>query len=216
MRLGILGGTFDPIHVAHLRVAEEVREARALDRVLFVPSADPPHKQHFAAARDRLEMVERAIRSHSNFEAEPMEFARPGPSYTADTLAELADRHAEAELWFIVGTDQVRVLDTWSRPDQVLERANLAVVQRPGEKWAPLGELLPASLRGSFTAEDDATVERLRHASGSELRRVPITPLEVSSSELRAKIARGESVRYLIPDSVREWIEARGLYEETD
>jgi nicotinate-nucleotide adenylyltransferase len=212
VKLGILGGTFDPIHVAHLRVAEEVREALGLGRVLFMPAADPPHKHHHATPEQRLEMVRLAIAGTRAFDVLDLELRRDGPSYTADTLALLGERFSGDELWFIIGTDQFRVLESWSRPEQVLARTNLAVVRRPGEKEGPLRELLPLELADQFEPECDAPQDTLRHRSGHRVSAVPITRIDVSSSMLRACLARGDSVRYLVPDSVADFIEERGLY----
>jgi nicotinate-nucleotide adenylyltransferase len=214
VRLGILGGTFNPVHVAHLRVAEEVREALTLERVLFVPSGDPPQKSEgLAPARERLEMVRLAVLGDPAFEVVDLELGRSGPSYTADTLATLHRASPESELWFILGTDQFRRLDTWSRPECVLARANLAVVSRPGEEGGALRELLPPTLVDQFAVASGRRDE-LTHASGNAARAVPITRLDVSSTDLRARIARGESIRYLVPERVLEYIEKRGLYRE--
>jgi nicotinate-nucleotide adenylyltransferase len=214
VRLGIFGGTFNPVHVAHLRVAEEVREALGLARVLFVPSGDPPQKSKgLAPARERLEMVRLAVLGESAFEALDVEIGRPGPSYTADTLAALDRESSAGELWFILGTDQFRRLDTWSRPEAVLARANLAVVNRPGEKRAPLRELIPPVLADQFEVAKDSRND-LVHVSGHAVRDVPITRLDISSTGLRARIARGESIRYLVPERVLQYVEERGLYRE--
>jgi nicotinate-nucleotide adenylyltransferase len=214
VRLGILGGTFNPVHVAHLRVAEEVREALGLDRVLFLPSGDPPQKSDgLAPARERLEMVRLAVLGEPAFEALDLELARPGPSYTADTLAALREASPESELWFILGTDQFRRLDTWSRPESVAGQANLAVVHRPGEQPGELRDLVPPPLADQFEVARDSS-GALVHASGHAVRAVPITRLDISSTEVRARIARGESIRYLVPERVLEYIEKRGLYRE--
>jgi nicotinate-nucleotide adenylyltransferase len=214
VRLGILGGTFNPVHMAHLRVAEEVLEALGLERVLFVPSGDPPQKSKgLAPAHERLEMVRLAVLGEPAFEALNLELGRPGPSYTADTLAALHEDSPESELWFILGTDQFRRLDTWSRPEAVLARANLAVVNRPGEDGGSLRELVPPQLEDQFDPAQDRRGQ-LVHASGHAVQSVAITRLDISSTELRARIARGASIRYLVPERVLDYIEKRGLYRE--
>jgi len=201
VRLGILGGTFDPVHIAHLRVAEEVREALGLERVLFVPAGDPPLKTHTGApAAARLEMVRLAVASHPAFEALDLEVRRDGPSYAADTLADLQRDNPGVELWFILGTDQLRALDQWREPRRVLERARLAVVRRPGEKEGTVRDLVPVSLADAL----ESTV----------FESVPITALAISSTDIRMRLARGASVRYLVPDPVLEYIRDRRLYEE--
>jgi nicotinate-nucleotide adenylyltransferase len=190
--LGILGGTFDPIHVAHLRIAEEVREALALERVLFVPAADPPWKRASAPFADRLEMVRIAVASNPSFEASDLEAGRPGPSYTVDTLEALRARFPDRRLWFIVGADAFAEIDRWHRAGRLLELASFAVVERPG-------------------SPDDLAAESAR---GAEVRRVRVPLLEISASDLRRRAARGASLRYLVPDAVIDYIEKHHLYGE--
>lgn len=209
MNLGILGGTFNPVHVAHLRVAEEVREALALDRVLFVPSADPPHKSRdLASATHRLEMTLRATASNPAFEVLDLELHRRGPSYTVDTLRTLSERHTGARLWFVIGTDAFREIDTWYAPERLFELASFAVMPRPGAETRDLAALLPKPLRTAFRA----TPHGLTHASGQEVRGVAVSALAVSATDIRRRIARGASIRYLVPDVVLEYIEKHHLY----
>lgn len=210
MSLGVLGGTFNPIHCAHLRVAEEVREALGLDRVLFIPAGQPPLKPNgIAPARDRLEMVRLATAPNPAFDVLPLEIEREGPSYTVDTLRELARRFPEEALWFVLGSDAVRELDQWHAPELLLTLANFAIVQRPGA-IGELAELLPASLAGEF----ESCREGLRHRRGALLRAVPATRLDISATEIRRRIARGASVRYLVPDAVQDYLRKHHLYEE--
>lgn len=200
MRVGVLGGTFDPIHCAHLRIAEEARERLELDRVLFVPAAHQPLKPRpAAAARDRLEMVRLAVASNPAFEALDLEIERPGPSYTVDTLRALAARLPGARLWFIVGGDALPELDRWREPGALVELAGFAVVPRPGQA-DPLRARVPASLRGP----------------GSEWVEVPCPRLDISATDIRRRVAEGRSIRYLVPDAVLEYVEKRRLYQEGD
>jgi nicotinate-nucleotide adenylyltransferase len=189
--LGILGGTFDPIHLAHLRIAEEVREALALARVLFVPAADPPWKRAAASFADRLEMVRLAVAAHPAFEASDLEGGRPGPSYTVETLEELQRRLPDQRLWFIVGADAFAEIDRWHHAERLFELAAFAVVERPGCEG--VGVAVPP---------------------GAEVRRVRVPLLEISASDLRRRVARGASLRYLAPDAVIDYIEKHHLYEE--
>ncbi|MFQ5699031.1 MAG: nicotinate-nucleotide adenylyltransferase [Myxococcota bacterium] len=201
MRVGILGGTFDPIHLAHLRLAEEVREALELERVRFVPAGDPPQKPRpGAAACDRLEMVRLATCDHPSFEVDDRELNRPGPSFSADTLAELRASDPGADLWFILGSDQLRKLHTWSRPEQILSLASLAVVRRPGDPEARPERAASSALEPLLAK--------------ARVRAVEISWLEISSSDIRARVSRGASIRYLVPSRVREFIENRKLYRE--
>lgn len=201
MRIGILGGTFDPIHLAHLRMADEVREALDLDCVSFVPAGIPPQKaQPGASACDRLQMVRLATCDHPAFDVDDRELARTGPSFSADTLAELSSRGPETDLWFILGSDQLRNLHTWSRPEQILALSSLAVVRRPGDPETRPEREVSAALEPSL--------------AGARIRSIPISSLEISSTDIRARVARGASIRYLVPSSVREYIEERKLYRE--
>ncbi len=208
MKLGVLGGTFNPIHLAHLRLCEELRESLGLERVLLVPAGDPPLKNRdVAPAAHRLEMVRRATASNPALEVDDLELRRAGPSYTVDTLRELSARHSGAELWFLVGADTLRDLESWREPARLFELANFAVATRPGYV-APLRELLPPELARPFRDGPHGLV----HASGHELRAVRFTPLEISASEIRRRAASGESIRYLVPDEVREYIAKHRLY----
>lgn len=214
MKLGILGGTFDPIHLAHLRLCEELREALALDRVLLIPAGDPPLKRAgVTAAPHRLEMVRRAIASNPALEADDLELRRCGPSYTVDTLAALRARHPGAELWFLLGADALADLESWHQPARLLELANFAVATRPGYV-RPLRELLPRALATPFRDASLGGRPGLLHANGNELRAVSSTPLEISAREIRRRAAAGESIRYLVPDDVREYITKHRLYSQ--
>jgi nicotinate-nucleotide adenylyltransferase len=209
--LGVVGGTFNPIHLAHLRVAEEVREALGLDRILLIPSADPPHKgAGLAPAEQRLEMARLAAASNPRFEVLPLELGRTGPSFTVDTLGQLGRERPGDRLWFVIGSDAFAELDTWYRPEALFELASFAVVRRPGHDGRPLGALLPPRLAGLF----EMTADALIHASGHEVREIPISQLDISATDIRRRIARGASIRYLVPDAVREYIEKHALYRE--
>lgn len=213
MSLGILGGTFNPIHLAHLRLGEELREALGLERVFFVPAAQPPLKRRgVAPARDRLAMVELAVAQNPAFGVLTLEIERRGPSYTVDTLRSLRSSHPDQRLWFLVGSDVLGDLDQWREPDALLELASLAVAPRGG---APSGArevraLLPPALAAGLRDGPQG----LLHPSGNELRVIPFTPLGISASDIRRRIARGASVRYLIPDAVADYIRKHSLYQE--
>lgn len=210
MSCGILGGTFNPVHLAHLRLAEVAREALGLARVCFVPAAVPPLKTaDLAPAEHRLEMVRRATASNAAFEVLDLELTRPGPSYTIDTLDALRAERPDESFWFLIGSDALREFDRWQRPDELLERTSLAVVCRPGTA-APLGELLPERFRAQFHEGPQG----LEHASGTELRVIPFPALEISASEIRRRRSSGRSIRYLVPDAVLDYIEKQGLYRE--
>ena len=200
-RIGIMGGTFDPIHVGHLITAEMVRSAASLDEVVFIPSARPPHKdgERAASAEDRLIMTERAVQDNPYFSVSDMELKREGPSYTVDTIAELRARLDDAELFFITGADAMNDLYRWHEPKRLLCSCQFIVATRQG---APLDELLLAE---KFTAEERSHIQVL-----------PTPHLEISSSVIRARIRAGLSIRHLVPRAVEEYIEKRGLYREHD
>lgn len=214
-RTGILGGTFNPIHVGHLRAAEEVREALGLERMVFLPSADPPLKrdgsQVIAPARARLAWVEAAIASNPAFEVEGLELERAGPSYSVDTLAILAEREAPRRPVFVVGEDAFAELGSWREPERLLTLCHFAVMRRPPGSPGPLSAWLPEGLAGAFDWAPDGDAGRHREA-GTWLRFVPIRALDVSATDVRRRIREGLSVRYLVPEEVRETILASGCY----
>ena len=213
-RIGVLGGTFNPIHLGHLRAAEEVAEALDLERVLLVPSAQPPHKSRgagpLAPGAQRLAWVEAACAGNPRLAPCDLEIARGGASYTADTLRALVESGTAGRPVFIIGSDAFAELDTWREPKQLLALADFAVMARPGTPGR-LCDWIPESLRGDFelaTGGDDA-----RHrATGGSLRAVAIPALAISSSEIRERVRRGLSIRYLVPEAVRRDIEASGVY----
>lgn len=201
--LGILGGTFDPIHIAHLAVAEEARETLGLERVLFIPAGLPPHKldHTLTPGEDRLTMVQLAIAANPAFAASRMELDRGGPSYTVDTLAALrAERLAAgktADLVLILSAEAFADFASWREPQRVLELATLAVAPRDG-----FPDVTPASVRRDFPGREDRVVL----LDGPRLR--------ISASELRARAAAGRSLRYLVPDAVAAHIEDHALYRD--
>jgi len=188
-RLGVFGGTFDPIHVGHLVTAVNVRHSLSLDRVLLVVAHDPWQKAGSVTTRaeDRMAMVEAAVMDVPGLEASDIELQRSGPSYTADTLAELHRRHPDAELHLILGTDAAAGLPTWERAEEVQRLAALVVVTRPG-------------------AEDLAAPPGWVH------RVLEVPRLEVSSTDLRARFADGRPLDYLVTAPVQRLIRERGLY----
>jgi len=196
-RIGIMGGTFDPIHMGHLITAEMVRAEAALDEVLFIPSARPPHKDgtHAASIADRFAMTACAIQDNPNFSLSDMELRREGPSYTVDTIAALHDQFDGAALFFITGADAMNDLYRWHEPHRLLQSCQFIVATRQG---TPLDETLLAE---QFTAEER------RH-----IHVVPTPHLEISSTMIRARVRTGKSIRHLVPRAVEEYIVGRGLY----
>jgi nicotinate-nucleotide adenylyltransferase len=214
-RVAIFGGTFNPIHLGHLRAAEEAAELLALERVLFVPSADPPHKAGGAAdplapAKLRLDWVRLAIADNPRFEADPLEVERGGRSYAVDTLRALGERLAPERPIFLIGHDAFALVDTWRDPQAIFELAHFAVIVRPGVSPGSLAEWLPEQVRGDVALAPDG--RSALHRVGTWVRVLEIAALDVSASELRARLRAGRSVRYLLPERVREAVMQSGVY----
>lgn len=190
-RIGVFGGTFDPPHIGHLAVAAECRGALGLDRMLLVVAGEPWQKvgeRSVSPAPVRLELTRRAVEPYPGLEACDLEVRRVGPSYTADTLAELVDTTPGAELFVILGADAARALPTWERVDEVMDRATLVVCAREGG----FGQLPP----------------------GVDWQRVTVPRLDVSSTDLRRRVAEGRSIDVLVPPGVALSIRTQGLYRD--
>lgn len=211
-RLGILGGSFDPIHFGHLRSAEEVREALELDRVYFVPAHEPPHKpqRRLAGGRDRLAMVEQAISDNPAFRVSAIEIERGGISYSVDTLEAFAERERGAVLYFVLGIDAFREIQTWKDVARMFELANMVVTSRPPLAAAPSIEHLPVAAREAF-CYDPITLS-FRHRTDTTLQFLPITGIDVSATGIRERARRGLSIRYLVPPSVERYVREHRLY----
>jgi nicotinate-nucleotide adenylyltransferase len=199
--IGVFGGTFDPIHFAHLAVAQEAAEVLGLERVLFVPAGQPPHKldREITPASDRLAMVELAIAANPRFAVDRLELEREGPSYTVDTLEALRARRSvdgtEPDLTLILSSEAYLALPGWRQPERILALARLAVAPRDGYPSADT-----ASLQPPIPGSDG----RVTFLDGPRMR--------LSASELRQRAASGRSVRYLVPDAVAAYIDDHGLY----
>lgn len=216
MRTGIFGGTFNPIHLAHLRIAEEVREVCALDRVLFLPAATPPHKTlaEAVAFSHRLAMVEAAIADQPAFRASDLEGRRPGKSFSVHTLEILRREGPKDEFFFIIGMDSFRDIATWHDYQRLFTLANIVVAPRPGLPRSHPQELLPVAIRDQFCYDGAAKI--LRHASGTSLIFLEETYLDISSSRIRQLLVAGRSIRYLVPAAVAAYIDHHGLYQRQE
>lgn len=212
MRTGILGGTFNPIHIAHLRIAEEVRETCALDRVLFIPAAAPPHKNvaEEVPFAQRLAMVEAAIADNPAFFASDLESRRPGKSYSVHTLEILRRKGPNDELFFIIGMDSFCDIASWKEYPRLFELANIVVAARPGSVVNEPQSLLPVAIREEFCY--DYASKSLSHRSGTRVIFIEETCLDISSTRIRRLAAEGRSVRYLVPPAVEAYISSHGLY----
>jgi nicotinate-nucleotide adenylyltransferase len=207
-RVGLFGGTFDPVHVAHLRTAEEAREALALDAIELVLSATPPHKAagSQAAVAHRRRMLELAVADNPALVANFSELEREGPSYTIDTLRTVQAREPDAVLTFVVGADAFAEIGTWKDYERIFTLCDVCVISRPG---APHEEL-PIAVAEAFCYDTSRGV--YVHRSGRALRFLPVTALMISASDIRRRCAEGRSIRYLVPDTVADYIATSGLY----
>ena len=199
MRWGIYGGTFDPVHLGHLIVAEACREACGLDRVLWIPNHRSPHKQQAALTpgSQRVEMISLAIAGHPAFQVDRREIIRSGLSYTVETLRELHLEHPDDEFRLILGADSLRDFAHWREPREIIQLANLIVVNRGGE--------VPQTPEGLTAAIGEEACSRILFVS--------IPGIEISSSVIRQRIATGQSIRYLVPRAVEQYILSHHLYQ---
>lgn len=190
-RTGVFGGTFDPPHLGHLVVAQDLLDALRLDRLLMIPAARPPHKQDVepAPAELRYRMVEAAVGGHPRIEASRLELDREGPSYTVDTLRALGAGGAGDELFLAIGVDQLRAFRAWRAPDEIARIARIVVMARDGVEPGAVGP-----------------------DPGVPYETVRVTRVDVSSTEIRERIREGRSVRYRVPEAVREIIQSERLY----
>lgn len=198
MKIGILGGTFDPVHNGHLRKAAEAKAQVGLDQVLFMVAGDPWMKAQAGvqptAAGHRLEMVRLAVASNDSFEADGREAARPGPTYTVDTLEELSAQDASTELYLILGSDLLKSLHCWRCPSRLLDLARILVLERPGFQT------------------DLGILDNIRQDASARAQIVSGSPIEVSSTCLRQRTERGEPIREWVPAAVVDYIEKSELY----
>jgi nicotinate-nucleotide adenylyltransferase len=199
LRIGVLGGTFDPIHYGHLRMAEEAREQLSLDRVIFVPNRVSPFKVGLSATPwdVRAEMARQAIAGDSRFSVSMLELNRPGPSYSVDTLRALRAEEPAAEWYFLTGADAVRDLAGWREPEALLEMATLVAFGRPGVTLRDIDAALPERLRSRVV-----------------FRTMPL--LDISATDLRGRVAAGKSIRFLTPPAVERIICECGLYRNDE
>jgi nicotinate-nucleotide adenylyltransferase len=196
LRVGIFGGAFNPPHIGHLVCAQEALVQLELDRVVFMPVGEAPHREIEGdpGAEARLEMVELAVAADERFATSRMELDREGPSYTSDTLAQLHEEAPDDELFLILGGDQAAALASWHEPEQVLERATIAVFERAS--WG----------------RNAIVIKIGRLAGARDVRYLDMPMIQVSSSGIRRRVRDGAPIRYLVPDSVASYIEEKALY----
>ncbi len=193
MKTGIFGGTFDPVHIGHLLIAETVLSDFPLERIFFVPVAHPPHKKEVwvTSAEDRVAMLNTAIENHPDFSVSLIEFEKGGVSYTIDMIRALKKKESlmNDELYLIIGGDSLEEFHTWKDPYALIEIVQIVVVKRPGY-----------------------TCRKVDRAFLDQVHFIPMPMIEINSTEIRKRVKEGKSVRYRVPDSVEKYITARGLY----
>lgn len=214
MKIGIIGGTFNPIHIAHLRIAEEVRERFTLDRVLFIPSASPPHKPLAGelSFRHRYNMAELAVCDNPLFAVSDLEGKRGGKSYSIDTLHALRGDHPADEFFFIIGSDSFCEIGLWREYAAIFTLCNIVAVERPGSIVTDPLKALPVDIAGEFCYY--GAEKRLAHRSGYSVYYLEGIPLDISSSAIRELARLGRSIRYLVPEAVSHYIKEHRLYTD--
>lgn len=213
-RIGLFGGTFNPIHLGHLRAAEEIRECFGLDRIVFIPARIPPHKRQekIVSSQHRLAMVRLAIQGNPFFSVSEFELNRRSTSYSVITIEHFrAERGEGCALFFLLGTDAFLEISSWKDFARLFHLANFIVMSRPGYEQPGLASFLPVDLAAKFDYNPD---ERCHlHVSGFKTFFREVTLLDFSSTEIRARVREGRSVRYLLCPEVEEYIRANGLYQ---
>jgi nicotinate-nucleotide adenylyltransferase len=216
LRIGVFGGTFNPIHYGHLRAAEEVKERLNFDKVLFVPSGNPPLKtDDLAEASDRYEMARLATIGNTAFSVLDMETVKPEKSYTVESLEVLLQLYGDAELYFVLGIDAFLDIPNWREPERLVSMVNFAVLSRPGCSFGGLvssSPYLDAALDDLKALDGGAEHLIIRMESPKVAALVNITALDISSSDIRRRIRAGKSIKYLLPDSVESFIISNKLY----
>lgn len=211
MRVAVFGGTFNPVHYGHLRLAEEAREACSLDRVVFMPTFITPHKlkESLTPADVRFELVRLAIEDNPGFTVSDLEIRREGRSFTADTVRELK-KEPGARVSLIMGSDSFNDITSWYEYEELLRLASFIVVPRPGCPFRKPDEVLPVELAIEFWYDSQAGA--YVNSGGNSITYLDTTHIDISSSDIRERVRKGQSVRYLLPDNVIEFIKKEGLY----
>ncbi|HQJ94624.1 MAG TPA: nicotinate-nucleotide adenylyltransferase [Syntrophorhabdaceae bacterium] len=209
MRIGLFGGTFDPVHIGHLRVAEEIREAFELERVYFIPANIPPHKniQLITDSDIRLKMIKSAVRDNKYLSVSDIELKRKGVSYSIDTVRSFEKRFKS--LYFIMGIDAFYEIDTWYDYKEIFNHTNFIVMLRPMDRKPGASDVFPNSLKTHIKKIDDV---RFQHSSGNMIYLQQVTQLDISSTRIRENIKQGKTTRYIVPKTVEKIVREKGLY----
>ena len=216
MRIGLFGGSFNPVHIGHLRAAEEIRGLCSLEKVIFIPTHIAPHKpvRTLASPQHRLTMLELAIQDNRHFLVSDAELRRPGRSYSVETLRYFRAAFPEADPFFIMGMDAFAEIDTWKNYRDLFPLCNFVVMTRPGYSPPHRERIIPRTMTGEFSFSPEEN--RYRHASGSSVFIADIPGLAISAREIRRRVAQGHSFTYLVPKAVEEYILQHKLYHNPD
>ena len=214
-RIGLFGGTFDPIHFGHLRAAEEIKHILDLDKILFIPTATPPHKENsnISLAQDRLEMIRLAIEGNKYFDISVFELHSDRPSYTINTLEHFNQNEKDAELYFIVGNELFNEIETWKDYKRLFELSNFAVITRPGFSELDSSRI-PLALKDDFRYHNiiDNVISFTNNKK--EIVFIEIKGIEISSTDIRGFVKSNQSIKYLVPYKVENYIRSQKLYAE--
>ena len=220
MRIGLFGGTFDPIHIGHLRAATEVKQGFNLDRIVFIPAALPPHKtpEAVADATDRLKMVELAVSGHSGFTVSDVELKRSGPSYSIDTIEHFKrSTPKDSGIFFITGLDAFLEIDTWKSHTELLRQVAFIVIARPmfdyndlASRWDRLEKFIKSKISNEYKFSDSSAC--FVHSKAKPIYIFDVTALDISSTRIRDLIKKNQPAKFLIPAEIENYINSRGLY----
>jgi nicotinate-nucleotide adenylyltransferase len=210
-KIGLFGGTFNPVHIGHLRPCEEIREIFGLSSVIFIPAAMPPHKsRQIIPARHRFEMVKRAINDNPFFELSDVELRREGSSYSYETIDYFSARYDRAaELYFIMGRDAFRDMHTWKNYPDIFSLCNFIIMNRPVADDAGRQQTIPPDIADLFSPQEEGLY---RHCSGRLLCFCEVSLIEVSSTDVRRRIEEGKTIRYIVPEGVSGYITQHNLF----
>jgi len=212
-RVGLFGGTFDPVHYGHLRAAEEIRQILTLDKIYFIPSAIPPHKENsnITPAQDRLKMLRLAVEGNEYFDISELELESDTPSYTVNTLERLTVSHPDFEFYFIVGNELFDDIESWRDYKRLFEFSNFAVITRPGFSDSDLNKI-PLALKEDFRYYNGIENVISYTNKTKDIVFIEIKGIEISSTDIRAFVKSKQSIKYLVPDKVEKFILAENLY----
>jgi nicotinate-nucleotide adenylyltransferase len=216
-KIGIFGGTFNPIHYGHLRAAEEVREKLHFEKILFIPSCNPPLKSgDLAPAEERYEMTRLSLETNPFFDISDLECKKRGKSYTVETLTALNKLYPEKSLYLVVGIDSFLEIPGWRQPERLMDLIHFVVVSRPGFSFSSIFSMIPEASVANLSEVDGGRREcyKTNLKNGREVVLLNVTPLPISATAVRMLVRRGESIKYLLPDKIESYIISHNLYQK--